>query len=170
VRQLVTSLTVAVGLSLWFTPGAMGVPVPSCDVPPGTAAVDQYCDVLPSADGTGEQTGEVPAVPLGRVLPERVRERLQKAGTVGHGLLALPALRPEGVPGGGAGGRPVPRIDAAKLVGRGTLALPRRSPLAAVERSAANSLVDGGFRWMVSASTFALFGAAWVRQRRRDLR
>jgi hypothetical protein len=169
VRGLVASLTVAVSISLWFAGAAMAVPTPSCDVPPGTAAVDQYCDVLPSADGTGEQTGDMPRVPLARVLSERVRERLQEAGTVGRGLLELPALRLQGLPSVGPDGRPLPRLDAAALVGGGTLALPRRSPLRAVNRSAATSVLDRGFGLMVSASTVALFGAAWVRLRRRDL-
>jgi hypothetical protein len=151
---------------LWFAAAAMGVPAPSCELAPGTAAVDQYCDVLPSADGSGQQTGHVPPVPLARVLPRQVRVRLEKAGTVGGGLLGLPALE---LAAAGPGGRPVPRIDAAQLVGHGTLALPRQSPVAAVKRSATSSLLDGGFRWALSASTFALFGAAWVRIRRRDL-
>jgi hypothetical protein len=61
-----------------------------CQAPPGTAAVDQYCDNLPSVDGTTDpsQRGLHRLVTL---LPKPVAQRLREKGLLGEVLLALPA-------------------------------------------------------------------------------
>jgi hypothetical protein len=166
VRHLVRSagLTLAVALALAGEAAAATAP-PACDVPAGTGAVDQYCEELPSADGMGEQTdGALPALPLERLLTERVADQLAEAGPLGRALLGLPAPRQFEPDGGGPGW---PAGDAAGLVGPGALARPEGGPVGAVVRSVEASAFDGGFRWVLSASTIGLFAAAWLRLRRR---
>ena len=65
-------------------------PRPDCKAPPGTAAVEQYCESLPTADGD-THLGDKPPRPLAAVLPEPIVHRLQKAGVAGEVILALPA-------------------------------------------------------------------------------
>jgi hypothetical protein len=62
-----------------------------CQAPPGTAAVDQYCDNLPSADGTTDPSEEG-VERLAAVLPKPVADRLRNKGLLGEVLLALPAV------------------------------------------------------------------------------
>jgi hypothetical protein len=66
-----------------------------CEAPPGTAAVDQYCDNLPAAGGTTDP-GQRGLRRLAHVLPKPAVQRLQHSGVVGEALLALPVDVPVG--------------------------------------------------------------------------
>ena len=133
--------------------------------------MDQYCEELPTADGMGEQTDAfgrprpddaVPSVPLRRLLAANVVEALARSGAVGRALLRVPMRTPMG---GMSGSRPqAPRGTAG--VDSGDLPRPARNPIRALGQSAEASVLGGGFRWVLSASTVALFAAAWWRLRR----
>jgi hypothetical protein len=61
-----------------------------CQAPPGTAAVDQYCDNLPAAGGTTDPTRRG-VRRLASLLPKPLAEQLRHHGMLGDVLLALPA-------------------------------------------------------------------------------
>jgi hypothetical protein len=129
---------------------------------PDLAAIDQYCELLPGADG---------AVPPGfsdrtlrDVLPMMTRRLLNVAGPPGQAILALPVGAPMRRGGGRDSLAPGAR-DALK----GEFAV--RDGDAAGVAGAVSRLIEGGglselFRWAVLLSTLALVGVAWVRRRR----
>jgi hypothetical protein len=127
------------------------------------AAIDQYCELLPSAEGPA--SSNEPRRGVRTVLPPEERKRLWQAGPVGRALLAMPI----GVQAGAVGPvfRPLPGAAAA-LSGR--LAEPDASG-PGVLRATGTAAWDGGrlsqlFRWLLLASTIGLVGAAWARRPR----
>lgn len=140
---------------------------PPCEAPAGTAAVDQYCEEVPSADGMGQQTDDaLQAVPLEQLLAGRVAGKLAASGRLGRAVLSTPAPVPLVSPAGN--GTQLPPGTAAGIVGTGALARPEGGPAGALARSVRAYAFDGSFRWVLSASTIGLFAAAWFRLRRRD--
>ena len=133
---------------------------------PDLAAIDQYCELLPGAEG---------AVPPGSskrtlrdVLPMMTQRLLDLGGPSGRAILALPV----GAPLQRGGDRPAlaPRAGEA-LKGRFAL---RDGDAVGVARSVGR-LIDGGgsselFRWILLLSTLGLVGAAWLRRRGHGVR
>jgi hypothetical protein len=127
----------------------------NCQAPPGTSAVDQYCETIPapggdrgSSDRTGRRTGS-------SLTPGTART-LGRAGTDGRGILSLPA----GAPPAHA------RRHAPAL------APPKPAPASESPFSAIGSAVDAGgslgsgFMWVLIALGIGFVGAAWMRYRR----
>lgn len=129
------------------------------------AAIDQYCEVLPTAEGQTSSASS-PQQALRSALPQTQRVRLWRAGPPGRALLAIPPglhlrvqgqeVRAQPLPGAAAalsgwlsdhhhGDRPVRAIGAAALGGDGL------SPV---------------FRWLLLISTVGLVGTAWIRRSR----
>jgi hypothetical protein len=90
-RQLV-----AIAVSL-FAAGVLpaSASAADCATAPEAAAIDQYCELLPTADGNGLTTtarGNGPR--LRDVLSKAAVARLRKEGELGEALLMLPGLFP----------------------------------------------------------------------------
>ena len=142
------ALATLVCLSLAYAPAALANT--NCNAPPGTAGVDQYCETLPTADGTSD-VSQRPKRPLADVLPARVISRLRDAGIAGDVLLALPA------PVADAGViRRAARFDPqvkALLPGPG----PNASSIAQVTAASAPEVAQG-FGWVLVLVLFTLGG------------
>jgi hypothetical protein len=147
------SLLVVIGLlpCLWLAAPASANP--GCDAPPGTAAADQYCETLPTADGMTDATGEH-LLPLASVLPKDVVRALKRAGLLGQVLLALPAVAPRSSKSaGGAAAR-----NAAADPRLGSL-LPGQpdTPRSVLSTTLhASGQVGKGFAWTLLLSLLAL--------------
>jgi len=129
-----------------------------CVAPPGTAAVDEYCETVPTA--TGDQ-GANEAPPAG--VSAKTLDALRDAGPDGAAFakqLETPgngskgSKRSDGVAGGGS-------VDRA-------VAEPGSNPLTAI-RSAVSSgaSVDPWFGWVLLLLTVAVVGAWWLSNSRR---
>jgi hypothetical protein len=147
------SLLILIGLlpGLWLAAPAMAAS--SCDAPPGTAATDQYCETLPSADGMIDATGR--HTPLAKVLPMALVRRMEHAGLLGEVLLALPAVAPAD------GGMRSAAVRKASTDPRLRALLPARpqnvrSSVGAVLGT--NSGVGNGFAWTLVISLCVLAG------------
>ena len=124
----------------------------SCKAPPGTAAVEQYCESLPTADGD-THLGDKPTRPLAAVLPEPIVHRLQKAGVAGEVILALPAGPPARTQSERRQAPFDPRVKAL-------LPGPGLSPKSVVDAAAKNGAehIDQGFGWALVLTLFGLGG------------
>ncbi len=138
------------GAALLVSAGAAAAQ--SCEAPPGTAGIDQYCETVPGAKGDRESgTGQR----VGRSLDRGTSQALERGGRDGRGVLALPA--------------------AAGADGRGDRAGPRRQEGEEPSGSAFGALGSGiesgsaagqGFIWLLIAAGVGMAGIAWVRYRR----
>jgi hypothetical protein len=132
-----------------------------CSAAPDAAAIDQYCELLPTADGTGLTTtarGNGPR--LSDVLPADVVAGLRHAGPEGRALLLLPAPYP---------GRP----DSPPLGTEGILKgrLAAEPGVGQVPRALAEALRTGGMpavlTWILGLTAFVGTAAVVTRRRRR---
>jgi hypothetical protein len=75
---------------------------PGCDAPPGTAGPVQYCETLPTSQGSQDVT-QPASRPLSATLPKPVGSALDEAGVLGEVLMAMPTgtllSPPHGKPG-----------------------------------------------------------------------
>ncbi len=158
------------------------VPAPAaaqrCVAPPGTAAIDQYCETIPTARGDrGSGTPQPP--PAAVVVPRRTLKELAASGAEGAALNRELGAAPEsaaasgrparpdgqGVKGERAQGTPAPRTQGTPAQA------PSANPLDAVRESATGGTTLGsGFSWLLLIVTLALVAWAWigVRGRRTD--
>jgi hypothetical protein len=130
-----------------------------CAAAPDAAAIDQYCELLPTADGIGLTTtarGNGPR--LSDVLPADVVADLRHAGPEGRALLQLPAPYP--------GSKDSPPLGTEGLL-KGRLAA--AAGVGHVPRALAEALRTGGMpavlTWILGLTAFV--GAAAVVTRRR---
>lgn len=132
-----------------------------CVSPPGTAAVDEYCETVPDAAGDRGS----PAPP--REVSPGTLSALRSQGEAGQRLadqldrevLAKDANRRKG--------RDVP-VPAGGVRGEAAESEPGSNPLDAVrEAVATGARVDAGLGWGLAFVTVALAGAWWVGARRR---
>lgn len=131
----------------------------ACVAPPGTAAVEEYCEFVPNADGErpATQRGIQPALPI----PASTRRALQRteAGRELERVLQTPPGGSDDAPGRQRAGDDADPVDA-----------PSNNPLSAV--SAAVSSGPGATVLMPSALlgiTILLGAWAWIGLRRRTL-
>jgi hypothetical protein len=144
-----------------------------CDAPPGTAAIEQYCETIPSA--SGPRGGDTEAEAKQPVPPETLR-KIEAEGAPGRELgqvlrgaatpvptsAAMPATPPsrrsKRKPERSATPRPTP---TATPVSTG-------NPLSAVRSAlAGGETVGGGFPWVLLGIAAAIGGAGWLRRSRR---
>lgn len=162
-----TTLSAAVALA---APSAMAAP---CLPEQTVAALDQYCEALPTPVGAAAPTsagsGNVVMRPLSAALPPRVADRLRQAGPAARALLLLPVVAPLARAPmteaerrrGDRGAREV--IDSGPLESRkGNV-----SSVASGLAIAAPDVVGGAFRWALVVSSLGLAGMAWLRLRSR---
>lgn len=139
-------------LLLLLVPASAAHAKTNCKAPPGTAAVEQYCESLPTADGD-THLGDKPTRPLAAVLPKPLVHRLEKAGLAGEVILALPAGPARMHQGGRRQTSFDPRVKAL-------LPGPALSPKSVVDAAAKNGAehIDQGFGWALVLTLFGLGG------------
>jgi hypothetical protein len=133
----------------------------ACIGDPSVAALDQYCDAMPTADG-GPPTGSGrDARPLALVLPASEVVRLRAAGPAGRALLLMPVVAP-------ASARDAARRHAKrKHNGARNIALTSGTTASKVIESAVRATDGlGPLRWVLLASTLTFAGFAWLRFKR----
>ena len=133
----------------------------TCASAPGTSALDQYCETIPSAGG-GSATGN-PGTTAGRSdLPRSEIDRLERDGAVGQGLLHLAVVTTSGS-GPRASGR-----AGARASGRAADEVPSSDPLSAVTSAVADGPTLSPALPLVLLLIAVLAGAvAWLRARTR---
>lgn len=141
----------------------------SCEAPPGTSAVEQYCEALPEASGTrsANESNRAANASRGRRPPSlstATAATLEASGSDGRAILNLAR-------GTAAGSRPGGRTltgETGTAAGEARPpAIPSDNPLRAVQAAASQGrTVGGGLAWTILVGTAALAGVAWVRLRR----
>lgn len=140
---------------------------PGCEGPPGSSAIDQYCETVPGAggdgagggQGTGQGRGGRGDSRVGSSLAPGTSNALRRSGRDGDVLRGLP----------GAGGQKAGRGDrSADGSGGASPSDPSGNPI-----SALGSAVDGGSSvigpwlvWILVAVALVLGGFGWMRYRR----
>jgi cobalamin biosynthesis Mg chelatase CobN len=160
----------------------------SCEAPPGTAALDEYCETVPAADGQGGGTAGRGASgdradSGGSSSASAVEQRLRSAGPTGAALLAVRTSKDRSSGNDTSVGRERRDRSAAstskaresRAAGRDgdaaepQLPAPSDNPLRAVVRAASNgSGIGVSFGWVLALSALLLVSVSWVRFRRRS--
>ncbi len=140
-----------------------------CTAPPGTAAVDQYCENVPSASGnSGGSDGS-----SGATAPRSTVRALNRSGESGKELnrfLGEDVASARGRTKTQHGSTHASDRKPSKSAPAGAAPTqPSSNPLGAVQ-SAVNSgtTVGGGFIWALVLLTLLIAGVAWMRFRRRS--
>ena len=167
-RSLLLSMLLLLAVA---APAAAGTT--DCVAPPGTAAIEEYCETVPSA--TGDKGGGVRAP---QPLDRSTRSELRALGADGQALAGL--LRSDGSGsasgsgGGSAGSKASNSGGSAGTRGGGgasaTQDEPSGNPLHAVTSAVeAGPTLGGGFAWALLGITALMIAAGWMRLRaRRD--
>jgi hypothetical protein len=141
-----------------------------CNAPPGTAAVDQYCENVPSATGNGGGGSDDSNGSSGATAPRSTVRALDRAGESGKELkrfLGEDVASTQGTKQGSK--RSSDRKAATREPSGKSPTQPSSNPLGAVQ-SAVNSgtTVGNGFIWLLVTLTLLIAGIAWMRYRRRS--
>jgi hypothetical protein len=123
-----------------------------CDASSDTAAVNQYCESLPTADGNTDVT-QRHARPLALALPPKIVRMLRRAGPLGAAVLALPAGVAQRT--AGLSGR---ERTAVKTAGRGLLPGPGVNARAVISTLGTGGELDAGFKWALAITLISLSG------------
>jgi hypothetical protein len=140
----------------------------TCNAPPGTAAVDQYCENVPSAGGDGGgPSGGSSAKPSQSTVHAfagsgRAGKELNKY--LGEDVASTGGSKSNSNRSSGSRKKSQKDQSATK-----TPRQPSASPLGAVQ-SAVNSgaTIGGGFTWILIAIALVIGGTAWLRHRGRS--
>ena len=145
-----------------------------CVAPPGTAAVDQYCENVPSASGNSGGGGSDDSNgSSGATAPRNTVRALDRAGESGKELkqfLGEDVASARADTGAKQGSKGSSDRKARTREPAGTAPeQPSSNPLGAVQ-SAVNSgtTVGSGFTWILVLLTLLIAGIAWMRYRRRS--
>lgn len=151
-RRRVLLLVLAVLLGVAAEPAS----AQRCEAPPGTAAVDQYCEMIPEERGTtpsaryaesGAPAG-APQTPLGR--------RLASQGFAGVTLATfVERTRPQGA------------VRGETAEQSESLAAPPEGPIAAIRSSVGAGPMTGTAFLLALLAIAALVGGLWALDRRR---
>lgn len=136
-----------------------------CTAPPGTAAIEQYCETVPTAAGGGRPGSGTAAV---QPVPPATAKELDAAGASGVRLddVLRGAPKPAATPPGARPGVPARPARPVRAVPSLEPALPAQpgNPLSAVMASVTGErTVGGGFPWVLLAIAVGVGGTAWVR-------
>ena len=156
---------------------ALAAPGPAaaaaCPPEQTVAALDQYCESLPTPGGvaapTDEGEGGLPMGKLRSVLPPKQVKRLRDAGPAARALLELPAVAPLARAFMTPAERHRADVGAREVVASGTLDR-RKGDVGSVASGLASSapdVVGGAFRWGLVICSLGLSGLAWLRFRTR---
>lgn len=139
----------------------------SCEAPPGTAAIDQYCETVPDVEGVRGAGEPAPAAPVAQdTLDELAASGADGeafAQSLGDGLGDGPGSgsSPEGISDGND--RTAPTTSSS-----GMPDAPSNNPLTAVSQAVGDgSTVGLGLIVVIIAATIAIMGWAWLAYRRR---
>jgi hypothetical protein len=165
--RVVLSLALALAAMLLATAPASAQ---TCNAPPGTAAVDQYCENAPSASGNGGGGGSQSGA---TTKPSNSTVRaLARAGQGGEELNRYLGtdVASTRVSGRQPNSKPSSSDRAGAKKDRSAATPPNQpssNPLGAVQ-SAVNSgsTIGNGFIWALIAIALLIAGMAWVRHRR----
>lgn len=133
-----------------------------CVAPPGTAAVDQYCETVPSAGG--DRGSSDPSTPAARI-PLKTAAALGRSGPDGQalaGVLGHKGKRRSG--SGSAGSRQDPAVSPYPVP-----RAPSNNPLSAVSQAVGKGTTSGP--WFAGALiivTLLMAGWGWTAYRRRS--
>jgi hypothetical protein len=171
--RLSTTCAVFVALAAGLPAGAHAAE-PPCQPSEDVAALDQYCDRLPSPEGDEPpvNSADQPTqrMPLSRALPTRELAMLRKSGPEGRALLLLPVVAPV---------RPTPeqrrriRTTGREALRSATLEAPKVTPETVVSgvaggvTAAGARTLAGAFQWGLLVCTLGFAGMAWLRFRTR---
>jgi hypothetical protein len=142
-----------------------------CNAPPGTAAVDQYCENMPSATGGGGSGGGGSNDSSRANVPSSTVRALDRAGERGKELKRFLGDDVASAQGRSGKKQTPERTSTRKAEKREAVGKPptqpSSNPLGAVQ-SAVNSgtTVGSGFIWLLVALTLLIAGIAWLRYRR----
>jgi hypothetical protein len=144
-----------------------------CTAPPGTAAIEQYCETLPSA--TGVQRSDRGGAVAPRPVPAQTLKELDESGAAGQELAAvLTGTRAAATPrtAGKAAPEPRARSEPRPAQARATPPPEARAstgnPLGAVQAAVTGGeTVGNGFFWVLLAIAAGIGGAGWLRHARR---
>src|SRR5258706_13228735 len=91
-RRMTRVLSFIAAAMVWvFAVPAAHAATSSCTgAPPGTSAIDRYCETIPAAGGDRGTTGQS-GQRLAQTLTPRTVAALKRAGATGRGVLGLPA-------------------------------------------------------------------------------
>lgn len=166
--RLLPILLALAALATWSAPAQ----AQNCEAPPGSAAVDQYCEAIPegggsqsgndfqrerATSGSGTTEGDATALPAGTAT------ELEAAGQDGEAIAKLAAGGTTGTTSGGS-------ADASGDVAGATASSEdvSGSPLKAVSASVQNGPVAGSLLiWALLGSAFAVLALGWIRYRSR---
>jgi hypothetical protein len=140
-----------------------------CTAPPGTAAVEQYCETVPSASGPrGGDTGAAAPLPV----PANTQRELEASGTPGRELNEV--LRGTATPAATATPRQGARKPEKRVAPTAQAPAPTPAPvstgnpLSAVRYAVTGAdTVGGGFPWALLLIAAIVGGAGWLRRTRR---
>jgi hypothetical protein len=160
----------------WAAPVLAHAAPPSCQAPPGTSAIDQYCETIPGAGGDRGSRSSQRGQSLSQVVPASVVGQLRRGGPVGQALLDLPATvantntsapAASAQGGGGAGTQRPPGGPRARAQGPPAPRARSDNPLDAIRSAASSGTSAGsGLASVLVALGVAMAGLAWVRYRR----
>jgi hypothetical protein len=138
-----------------------------CTAPPGTAAVDQYCETIPAADGsTGSQPGNDAA--RGSV-SKGTLEALRAAGADGSSLAGIVSQTAPAPATGSPQRADAPKPSAKRPAGKDTTDRPSANPLTALSSAAGDgSILPSGLVWVLLALLVTAVGIALFRRRSND--
>jgi hypothetical protein len=143
---------------------------PACQPSQDVAALDQYCDFLPSPDGEEQPTNlaaqPTQRTPLSRALPRSQVAMLRNSGPEGRVLLLLPVVAPVRAT---AEQRRRIRATSRRALGSTTLDAPKVTPKTVVSGMTAvgEGTLPGVFQWALLVCTVGFAGMAWLRFRTR---
>ena len=159
-RSLLVSITLLLALAAPATAATT-----DCVAPPGTAAIEEYCETVPSA--TGDKGGGVRSA---QPLDHSTRSELRSQGPDGQALAGLLSSDGSSAPSGASGKSKASKGSAATAGTAAPQDEPSSNPLHAVTSAVeAGPTLGGGFAWALLGITALMIAAGWMRLRaRRD--
>jgi hypothetical protein len=135
------------------------------------AALDQYCDFLPTSAGASTPMGGGGAQPrpLERELTPEQAQELREGGTPGKVLLVMPTLSPVTPEQARTALQRREELTRRRLIPSKHDGAGRRDIRKVAEgvASAAGDVIGGAFRWGLVLSSLGLAGLTWLRFRSR---
>ena len=158
VRAPVSALVVLGALTLLLPADALAQ---RCQAPPGTSAIEQYCETLPGPAGDRDPGGTRGSG--GSDLPPRVVSELEKAGVDGTRLLAVTGR--QGETGNSRPSSQTERSTSRKARDTST-SQESGDPISALKAQADSGPSTGPlFLWVLVGMAALLAAAAWARSR-----